>query len=164
MGYKMSTLIPTALFGVTPSSLILGRACCLDDRPPVGLYDPDGQNALEGALFLGISARKDPDQLNPPDAPLRVIIVGHPEALQGVQQLTPRGSTVLVLTLFTGPLTMGPEVLHCQAVPVTESEGTSLAITAALPTITFKLAGSAAGRREGAAFLRSLSPGFQTME
>jgi hypothetical protein len=149
----------TALFGVTPASLLVGRACCLADHPPVGLYDPDPETALKGALFLGLSARKDPDQLNPPEAPLRVAIVGHQQALDALQRLTPRDQPLLTILLFEGAVAGGQRA--CQAVPDEGGGEQAQAITAAMPELCFTLSGDENAKREGQAYLQALSPGFK---
>ena len=153
----MSQFARTAIFGVTPLSLVLGRACCLSDRPPVGLYDPDGERALRGSLFLGVSALQKPSQLDPPEAPLEVALVGTEDGLAGLRQLIPR-EDLLVLTL--GPWN-AEDFSTCYAERAQSSEEFLIdTITASIPSLTFQLHGLPDQRERARVYLRTLSPGF----
>jgi hypothetical protein len=155
----MPNISHLAILGVTPLTLLLGRACCLADRPPVGLYDPDPAEALRGALFLGLSARQRPDQLNPPEAPLRAALVGHQEAAEALLQLPPGGS-LRVISLGRFPA-HGHDV--CYAVPLAPEVGelNSTAISSAIPPLLFRLEGSPEAVEAGRAMLAALSPQIQ---
>ena len=152
----MSQFAHVGIIGVTPLTLVLGRACCLNDRPPVGLYDPDEQNALRGALFLGVSARQKPSQLDPPEAPLQVALVGSREGLWALGQLRPR-KDLLVLTL--GPWE-AEGFFTCFAELENEGELPIDAIAASLPSLTFKLHGPPEQTKKARDYLRTLSLEF----
>lgn len=150
-----------AILGVTPFSLLLGRACCLADCPPVGLYDPDPANALRGALFLGISARQQAAQLSPAETPLQVAFVGHEQAAHGLDQLPPdRAEGLLVISLCPLP---APGRNVCFALPLTpsESELAGQAIASFVPDIVFRLEGETDARLAAQELLRSLSPNIR---
>lgn len=152
----MSQLGCTAIFGVTPLSLILGRACALADRPPVGLYDPDPQTALRGALFLGISSRQQPQQLDPPQERLEVALVGHEAGLEAIRHLEARPE---LLILILGPWRLNGYSL-CQA--TTDETALSIAsISAELPELSFHLSGPEPERERARSYLRALSSTFR---
>lgn len=153
----MSQFAHIGIFGVTPLTLILGRACCLNDRPPVGLYDPDEQNALRGALFLGVAARQKPSQLDPPEAPLQVALVGSREGLSDLGQLRPR-KDLLVLTL--GPWEAEGFSTCFAERPESEGELPIDTIAASVPSLAFKLHGPPEQTKRARDFLRTLSPDF----
>jgi hypothetical protein len=152
IGKMRSQSQPVALFGATTLSLLLGRACCLADRPPVGLYDPDWQSALRGALYLGVSAREKPAQL----CPFEIAIVGHQEGLDALRGLSHQPS--LVLSLFQGRPHSDPNL--CQA--ITDSPLADSSIAAEIPDLTFRLEGPAKGRAQ--AFLESLSQNLKFVQ
>jgi hypothetical protein len=156
----MPIILRTALFGVTPATLLLGRACCLADCPPVGLYDQDPQAALMGALFLGLSARQEPQQLHSPESPLEVALVGSQQAWRALASL--QAPSILAILLYEPAAEDRSEARGCWAVPDdTGPSDQALAITASMPPLTFALAGGLSARREGEAYLRSLSPDFR---
>lgn len=45
-----------AISGINRESLLLARACALNDNPVVGIHDGDSAQALRASLFLGVSA------------------------------------------------------------------------------------------------------------
>jgi hypothetical protein len=124
----------------------------------VGLFDPDPQTALRGALFLGISARQKASQLNPPESPLQVALLARPEAALELARLDAPG--LLVLSLFPSRLEMAG-ASHCRAIALDPGTLESSAIAASIPPLTFRLEGSTAARREGYEYLQSLSPCFR---
>ena len=146
-----------AIFGVSPASLLLGRACCLADTAPVGLYDADDLSALKGALFLGICARKEPQQLNPPSNPLQVAIIGNADSAEGLARLDPK-ENLLIISLFpyvpTETLANGS---FCLALPSQTDLSTS-EIAATVPEISFRLEGDETARQRAHQFLSGLSP------
>lgn len=155
----MSYPTRTALFGVSPLSLLLGRACCLRDRQPVGLYDPDPEKALRGALFLGISARREPDQLNPFENPLEVAIVAHAAAVQGLARLTPHRG---LLAISLGPEVPARSGLRvCRALTPDHGEIAEDVISASIPDLLFRLEGSPETQKEAREFLQDLSSHFR---
>ncbi len=157
----MPILPHCALFGATSTTLTLGRACCLADHPPLGLYDPDPQTALSGALFLGLSARQSPEQLDPPETPLRVALVGSAAGLEATKRLTPQREQPLLVISFFAAEGEPQEENRCQALVEDDSLLEEAAITATVPPLTFRLSGPEAARREAESFLLSVSPSFR---
>lgn len=147
-----------AIFGVSPASLLLGRACCLADTAPVGLYDADDLSALKGALFLGICARKDPQQLNPDSNPLQVAIIGNADSAEGLARID-RKESLLIISLFPGApteaLTDGGS--FCLALP-SQTELSTSEIASTVPEISFQLEGDERARHRARQFLSGLSP------
>lgn len=156
----MPILPHCALFGLSQTTLTLGRACCLADHPPLGLYDPDPQTALRGALFLGLSARQRPEQLLEQENPLGVALVGSDEGLEAAKRLPLlEGQPLLIISFFDAP--GEPEGNHCRALVENLSALQDGAITATVPPLTFRLSGPEPARREAEAFLSAVSPDFQ---
>lgn len=145
-----------AVFGVTPLSLLLGRACCLADNPPVGVYDENESSALEGALCLGVSARREPNDLNPDSLPLQVAIFGTESATHALDSLGPTDN-LLIITLFDWS---GPQsVSACSAVPIKTGDPSvyTNTITAGVPELTFRLQASDTTKQAAQEFLSGLS-------
>lgn len=145
-----------AVFGVTPLSLLLGRACCLADNPPVGVYDENESSALEGALCLGVSARREPNDLNPDSLPLQVAIFGTESATQALDSLYPIDN-LLIITLFDW--TGSQPASACSAIPIHTGDPSvyTNTISAGVPEMTFDLKGSDAKKQAAQEFLNGLS-------
>lgn len=141
-----------AILGVTPLSLLLGRACHLADIPPIGLYDPDTHLALQGALILGISARRNPGDLDPLRAPLNLAILATPEVIPAALTLTSKD--LFVLTLF---VKSDLPLAWCQAQALLEPTDSDQTLSEHLPNLHFTLQGSTAAQKKGENFLLSLS-------
>ena len=83
-----------SLFGVSRNAVLLGRACALSDKPVLGIYDPDPQNALRAALFLGVSARHTSEALfaDEPDVVLCSRPIPEVESQALLIRLGPKGN------------------------------------------------------------------------
>lgn len=150
-----------AIFGVTPLTLLLGRACCLADNPPVGIYDTNEAPALEGALFLGISARKEANQLNPLSSPLEIAIVGGPTSESALRELEPKDKLLAIsLVPLEGPI---DGLALCYATPLntSDTELNSESISANIPELIFRLQGDHKTRLRAYEFLSSLTPNIK---
>ncbi len=156
----MSTIHQIAIFGATPLSLLLGRACGLKDRLPIGLLDPNSEVALRGALHLGISAFEDPARLHSPQTPLQLAIIGNPEGASVFAELSDRETLPLALCLF--PETPQLSSKWCQAVPLVIPTELETSIAASIPHIDFRIhASSPEDKKAGQKLLAELSPTFQ---
>ncbi len=150
----MHSLPRIALFGVTPLSLLLGRACCLADNSPVGLFEPDSKLALQGALILGIAARKKPEDM----APVEVAILARPEAWPDTPSTLEQKSPLL-LCLFDDPV-LAPNWHNCQLLLQTPLASQELAVAESIPPLSFQLQGTGEAIEKGRRFLASLSSSF----
>ncbi len=135
-----------ALLGVTPISLILGRALSLQDNPALGVHDPDAQEGLKASLFLGISAWSTSDQLleKSPDLILSSLNLG--------ADFSP-GTLVLQLGAGTSER---PRTCHLQV----DQPERPAEISSALPALEFQIEGPDPAVAEAEAWLSSLSPNF----
>ena len=152
----MSKIQQSAIFGATPLSLLLGRACGLMDRLPIGIYDTDPQSALNGALHLGVSAFEDPLRLHSAQSPLQLAIIGNIETARAFAALS---DPPLALCLFPE----NPELLTpwFQALPVESTEAFALSIPAVMPHLNFRLTASGPEEKKvGREILTELSSTF----
>ncbi len=150
-----------AIFGVTPLTLLLGRACCLADNPPVGLYDTNESSALNGALFLGISARKEPNQLNQRSAPLGIAIVGNPTSAKALSELDPKDKLLAISLIPLEEPTKNLSLCYAAPLNTSDAELNSEAISADIPELIFRLHGHHAARLRAYEFLSGLSPNIR---
>ncbi len=82
------TKTPVAIVGVSPLSLILGRACSLSDAPIVGIYDPDHSKALRASLLLGTSALDAPAKVMNWGQSPGVLLLSNPDLINFGEVLT----------------------------------------------------------------------------
>lgn len=161
----MPILPRTAIFGITPLTLMLGRACCLADNPPVGLHDRSPELALQGALLLGVAARGEPSDLDPAGSPLELALVGHFQAWVDLLSIPSRVEPFLAISLFPHPPTASTPWPHCQAVLKTPLSAEQLdAVPAHLPELVFELHGDPEAQKQGGRFLSSLSTRFRLID
>lgn len=152
----MSKIQQSAIFGVTPLSLLFGRACGLLDRLPIGIYDVDPQSALSGALHLGVSAFDEPQRLHSPQSPLQLAIIGNAEAEKLFATLP---APPLALCLFPEAPTLA--TAWFQALPLESTEAFASSIPAVMPVLTFRLtASSDEEKKVGREILAELSSTF----
>ncbi len=134
-------------------TLLLGRACSLNDDPVVGLHDPDPQRALRGALFLGVSALESPEKLLAQSP--RVLICSGPLA----DSETSNSELALTINLCEQSGPDRPRTCwathHSELPPDIPTE-----IASEVPELRFKLSGSEASIALAARFLKGLSPSF----
>ena len=152
----MSRIQQSAIFGVTPLSLLFGRACGLLDRLPIGIYDIDPQSALHGALHLGVSAFDSPQRLHNPQSPLQLAIIGNIETAHAFASLA---APPIALCLFSEePTLLSP---WFQAVPLDSTGALASSIPAVMPNLAFRLtASSPEEKKAGEEILAELSPTF----
>jgi hypothetical protein len=149
MGIQVSKV---SLFGVSRNALLLSRACALKDNPILGVYDPDPQNALRAALFLGVSARRTSQALfgDQPDVVLCSLPV--PDA----------GSDALIIRL--GP--KGNEPAHpnvCWAdAGLAEDDSIPDQISNELPRLELTLEGTDDAIERAKSFFQALSSNIVT--
>jgi hypothetical protein len=131
----LNSPLKIALHGVDHLALIIGRACSLKDNPVLGIYDPDPQKALRGALFLGVSALASANQL----------LAQNPDILVCCTPLAdnspvPEGLG-LVINLYSQIADSGDRH-RCWARQLTQlSDGIPDQITSELPALLFELTG-----------------------
>lgn len=150
-----------AIFGVTPMSLLLGRACCLADNPPVGIYDDNESTALGAALFLGVSARKEPSQLNSPSDPLEIAIVGSPTSASALRDLDPKDKLLAISVVPLGETIDGLSSCYAAPINTSDAELSSKSISAHIPELIFRLEGEQQARLRAYEFLSGLSPNIK---
>ena len=139
-----------SLFGVSRNALLLGRACALRDNPILGIYDPDPQRALQGALFLGVSARHTSQALFA-DGPDVVLCSLPPSQVS---------SGALLIRLGAQPDSpLGPNVCWADAGPTEDSIPQE--ISNELPTLRLSLQGSDEAVERARRFLHSLSANIE---
>lgn len=135
-----------SLFGVSRNALILGRACALQDNPVLGIYDPDPQQALRAALFLGVSARATPEALlkDGPD----VILYSLPLTGSGTDE------TLLIRLGPKEDSSGAPNV--CWADAGTDDNEIPTQIPNELPKLEFLLSGTDEARQRASDFFSGL--------
>lgn len=136
-----------ALLGVTPITLILGRALALRDNPALGIYDPDPQEGLKASLFLGISAFTTTQQL----------LQSHPDLLVSSLDLESDFSPGTPVLQFDGLSSARPDTCWIEV----EQPDRPTEISNALPPLEFKATGPDPTVAEVEAWLRSLSTLFE---
>lgn len=135
-----------ALFGVSHQALHIGRACALKDNPVVGVYDPNLEVALKGALFLGTSAQPDFESLISLTPDILLCSAAPPE----------NADSSLVLHLYEPVGTLDGNNCRLVSIPPLEL-GLPTEITSELPPITLTLDGEAETTNRAKSFLQSLS-------
>lgn len=149
MPRQLSNQPKVSLYGVTRNTLSIGRACALNDRPVLGVYDPDPQRALRAALFLGVSARSSLETFQA-DAP-EVIV----SSLAGAEDLF---KEQLLIQLGEGPQNTDLSNL-CRAI-CEDSEEFPEAITNELAPLEVSLQGSEQAVALGREFFQGLPGRF----
>lgn len=144
-------MMRVALFGLSHVALMIGRACSLKDRPPVGIYDPDSAQALKASLFLGVSALSSPELVTAQKPDLLVCSIPWEGELNGC----------LLLNLHNRE-EKSPEGNDrvCWATPSIPHQGIPETITSVLPPILFQLEGETEPVARVQEFLTGLSPKF----
>jgi len=144
-------MMRVALFGLSHVALMIGRACSLKDRPPIGIYDPDPAHGLKASLFLGVSALAGPELVAARKPDLLVCSIPWEGELNGC----------LLLNLHNREerSSEGKESV-CWVTPSIPNQGIPDTITSVLPPISFRLEGENEPVVRAQEFLTGLSPKF----
>lgn len=141
--------VKVLLHGVSRNSLIIGRACTLNDNPVVGVYDPDPERALRAALFLGVPAQPTTERLFANPAEIVVCTTPSEHQFDG-----------LVMNLFAPAGEAASGVCYLES-REPDSPEFPLEISNVLPPLSFQLSGDPEAVKQGVELLRAFSDRFE---
>ena len=139
-----------AILGVTKETLMLARACALQDNPVLGIHDQDPQRALKAALFLGVSAFPTTDDLK----------VRCPEIVISAGKVTDFDSDCFHLIVGDCPPPATSKACSVNF-DLSESEKIPDEILSEIPIVQAKLEGSDEAKLWAREFLAGLSNNIQ---